>query len=68
MRRLRSPAGGCPWDRKQTPETLRRYLLEEAGEVADAIDEGDWSGLREELGDLMFQVVFLAELAAEEAR
>jgi tetrapyrrole methylase family protein/MazG family protein/ATP diphosphatase len=62
MRRLLAP-GGCPWDREQTYASLKRYVLEEAAEVVDAIDEGDMGHLREELGDLLLQVVFQAELA-----
>jgi len=62
--RLRAP-DGCPWDREQKLSDLRAYLLEEAHEVAAAIDEGGWSGLRGELGDLLFQVVFIAALAEE---
>jgi tetrapyrrole methylase family protein/MazG family protein/ATP diphosphatase len=65
MRRLLAP-DGCPWDREQTFETLRKYVLEEACEVIDAIDTGDRKGIREELGDLMLQVVFQAELARRE--
>jgi tetrapyrrole methylase family protein/MazG family protein/ATP diphosphatase len=65
MRRLLDP-GGCPWDREQSFETLRRYALEEACEVIDAIDSGDRKALREELGDLLLQVVFQAELARRE--
>ena len=57
---------GCPWDRKQTLETLKPYLVEEAYEVLDAIDSGDRSELREELGDLFLQVVFQSQLCAEE--
>lgn len=64
-RRLLGP-GGCPWDREQTFETTRKYVLEEACEVVDAIDSGDRAALREELGDLVLQVVFLAELARAE--
>jgi MazG family protein len=64
MARLRAP-GGCPWDREQTHETLRPYVLEEAYEVLDAIDRGDPGALRDELGDLLLQVVFHAELARE---
>jgi len=64
MARLRAP-GGCPWDRAQTPQTLRPYLLEEAYEVLDALDRGDQGALREELGDLLLQVVFHAQMAAE---
>jgi len=65
MRRLLDP-GGCPWDREQTFESLRKYTLEEACEVIDAIDSGDRRALREELGDLLLQVVFQAELARRE--
>jgi len=65
MRRLLGP-GGCPWDREQTFETTRKFVLEEACEVIDAIDSGDRSALREELGDLVLQVVFLSELARKE--
>ncbi len=61
MRRLLAP-GGCPWDREQSYESLRKYVLEEACEVIDAIDSSDRRALREELGDLLLQVVFLAEL------
>jgi MazG family protein len=62
MRRLLAP-DGCPWDREQTLETLRPYVIEEAHEVVDAIDSGKPEDLREELGDLLLQVVFQAELA-----
>ncbi len=65
MARLRAP-GGCPWDREQTPETLRPYLVEEAYEVLDAIDRGDLDAQRDELGDVLLQVVFHAEIAAEQ--
>jgi MazG family protein len=65
MRRLLGP-GGCPWDREQTYATLRKYVLEEACEVIDAIDSGDRGAMREELGDLLLQVVFQAELARAE--
>jgi MazG family protein len=64
MKRLRAP-DGCPWDREQTHRTLRPYLLEEAYEVADAIDRGEPRRLCEELGDLLLQVVFHAQLADE---
>jgi MazG family protein len=67
MRRLLAP-GGCPWDREQDYRSLRRYVLEEACEVIDAIDAGDFTALREELGDLALQVVFLSELAQREGR
>jgi nucleoside triphosphate diphosphatase len=62
--RLRSP-DGCPWDREQGLPNVRAYLLEEAHEVAGAIDSGDWGELAEELGDLLFQVAFLGRLAEE---
>ncbi len=61
MRRLLAP-DGCPWDREQSLESLRKYVLEEACEVIDAIDSGSRAALREELGDLLLQVVFQAEL------
>ena len=64
MARLRAP-GGCPWDREQDHRSLARHLLEEAHEVLDAIDANDTERLREELGDLMLQVVFHAEMARE---
>jgi MazG family protein len=64
MRRLLAP-DGCPWDREQTFASLRRYVLEEACEVIDAIDQGDPALLEEELGDLLLQVVFLAELGRQ---
>ena len=65
MDRLRSP-GGCPWDAEQTHESLARYLLEEAYEVLEAIETGDPVLLREELGDLLLQVLFHARLAEDE--
>jgi MazG family protein len=64
MHQLRGPEG-CPWDRKQTFETLKSYLLEETYEVMDAVDRRAWPELAEELGDLLLQPVFLAELASE---
>lgn len=63
MRRLLGPEG-CPWDRAQTLESLRPYVVEEAYEVVDAIDRGERDALKEELGDLLFQVVFQSEIAA----
>lgn len=66
MARLRDPATGCPWDREQTFATIAPHTIEEAYEVADAIRRGDLDELREELGDLLFQVVFYAQLASEE--
>ena len=65
MQRLRAP-GGCPWDREQNFDTIKPYLLEESYEVMDAIDKRDWSELAEELGDLLLQPVFFAQMAAEE--
>lgn len=65
MARLRAP-GGCPWDCKQSFETIKSYLLEETYEVMDAIDRRDWPGLTEELGDLLLQPVFFAEMAREQ--
>jgi len=66
-RRLRAP-GGCPWDREQTLESLRAYVLEEAYEVIQAIELGDTDGLVEELGDFLFQVVFISQIASEEGK
>jgi len=65
MRRLLDP-DGCPWDREQSYDSLKRYVLEEACEVIDAIESGDRKAMREELGDLLLQVVFQAELARRE--
>ncbi len=65
MARLRGP-DGCPWDREQTLESLKKNLVEETYEVIDAIDSGDRSQLREELGDLLLQVVFQSQITAEE--
>jgi MazG family protein len=65
MARLRDPQTGCPWDREQTPISLRKYLIEEAYEVVEAIDSGIPAKLSEELGDLLLQVVFHAQLAHE---
>jgi tetrapyrrole methylase family protein / MazG family protein len=67
MRRLRAP-DGCPWDREQTHETLKPYLIEEAYEVLDAIEAGDDRALAEELGDVLLQVVFHAQVASEDDR
>jgi MazG family protein len=67
MARLRGPAG-CPWDREQTPRSLRPYLLEEAYETLDAIERDDADALRDELGDLLLQVVFHAQMAADAGR
>src|SRR3984957_12472331 len=65
MARLRAP-GGCAWDREQTFDSIRKYTLEETYEVFDAIERRDWPHLAEELGDLMLQVLFYAEMAANE--
>lgn len=67
MARLRAP-GGCPWDREQSFDTIKPYLLEETYEVLDAIDARNWNGLAEELGDLLLEAVFFAQMAAEERR
>jgi len=67
MARLRAP-DGCPWDRQQTFDTIRKYTLEEAYEVFDAIERRDFAHLAEELGDLLLQVLFYAEMAANEGR
>ena len=66
MARLRDPDGGCPWDQEQTFATIAPYTVEEAYEVADAIERGDLKDLKEELGDLLFQVVFHARMAEEQ--
>ena len=66
MVRLRDPDGGCPWDVEQTFRTIAPYTIEEAYEVADAIERGDWNDLKGELGDLLFQVVFHARMAEEQ--
>jgi len=65
MRRLRDPNGGCPWDIEQSFETIAPYTIEEAYEVAGAIEDKDWPGLKEELGDLLLQVVYHARIAEE---
>lgn len=65
MQRLRSPQG-CPWDREQTARTLQPYLLEETYEVLEALDHEDPHAIREELGDLLLQVIFLAQIFAEQ--
>ena len=65
MAQLRAPDSGCPWDLKQTHESLRPHLIEESAEVLQAIESGDKANLREELGDLLLQVVFHAQLAQE---
>src|SRR5690606_38513519 len=67
MAKLRGP-GGCPWDREQDHHTLKRYLIEEAYEVLDAIDQSDDRALVEELGDVLLQVVFHSQIASETGR
>jgi len=67
MHTLRSP-GGCPWDAEQTHESLLKYLREESEEVVHAVRAGDWDNLKDELGDVLLQVLFHAELAAESGR
>ncbi|HEX8463276.1 MAG TPA: MazG family protein, partial [Abditibacterium sp.] len=67
MARLRAP-DGCPWDIEQTHQTLRAYLIEESAEVLDAIESGDDAHLCEELGDLLLQPVFHAQIASETGR
>jgi len=66
MARLRDPDGGCPWDLEQSFKTIAPYTIEEAYEVVDAIDRGDMADLRDELGDLLLQVVFHARMAEEQ--
>src|SRR5882724_6015680 len=66
MAALRTPQTGCPWDLEQNFSTIAPYTLEEAYEVADAIERGDLADLREELGDLLLQVVFHARMAEEQ--
>ncbi|ESS58859.1 nucleoside triphosphate pyrophosphohydrolase [Enterobacter cloacae S611] len=68
MQRLRDPQTGCPWDKEQTYATIAPYTLEETYEVLDAISREDFDDLRGELGDLLFQVVFYAQMAQEEGR
>lgn len=65
MARLRDPETGCPWDKEQTFATIVPYTLEEAYEVADTIEREDWSHLKDELGDLLFQVIYYAQMADE---
>lgn len=65
MARLRSPEGGCPWDLEQTHATIAPYTIEEAYEVAEAVEQGDPQALKEELGDLLLQVVFQAQIAQD---
>ena len=62
MEELRNPETGCPWDKEQTFETIAPYTIEEAYEVADAIKKNDQNSLKDELGDLLFQVIFYAQM------
>ncbi|WP_087023779.1 nucleoside triphosphate pyrophosphohydrolase [Thaumasiovibrio subtropicus] len=66
MVKLRDPNGGCPWDLKQRFDTIVPHTIEEVYEVADAIERQDWQELREELGDLLFQIIFYSQLAKED--
>ena len=68
MRRLRDPENGCPWDIEQSFATIAPYTIEEAYEVADAIEREDWAALPGELGDLLLQVVYYTQMGAEEGR
>ncbi len=65
MKSLRDPINGCPWDREQTIDSIKAFTLEEAYEVVDAIERNDIEGLRDELGDLLFHIVFYSEMADE---
>lgn len=67
MHKLRAP-GGCPWDREQTHSSLLKYLKEESREVARAVRRKDWENLKDELGDVLLQVLFHSELASEAGR
>jgi tetrapyrrole methylase family protein/MazG family protein len=62
---LRNPDGGCPWDQKQTPISMKSYLIEESHETAEAIDQGDPAHIKEELGDIFFQLLFISQLYTE---
>ncbi len=66
MAKLRDPQGGCPWDIKQTFDTIVPHTIEETYEVVDAIQNRDWPNLKEELGDLLFQVIFYSQMAKEQ--
>ncbi|WP_172565252.1 nucleoside triphosphate pyrophosphohydrolase [Vibrio navarrensis] len=66
MAKLRDPENGCPWDRKQTFDSVVPHTIEETYEVVDAIHKQDWSNLKEELGDLLFQVIFYSQIAKEQ--
>ena len=66
MRALRDPDSGCPWDRQQNFQSLIPYTIEEAYEVADAIERNNYDDIKSELGDLLFQIVFYSQLATEQ--
>lgn len=68
MQALRDPEGGCPWDREQSYQSIIRYTIEEVYEVVEAIETEDFDSLKDELGDLLFQIVFYAQIASEEQR
>jgi len=68
MRALRDPTGGCPWDQQQSYETILPFTLEEVYEVVESVESGDFDALRDELGDLLFQIIFYAQMAQEEGR
>src|ERR1700744_3595777 len=65
MRRLRDPDGGCPWDLEQNFKTIAPYTIEETYEVVEAIEQNDPKAIKEKLGDLLFQIVFHAQIASE---
>ena len=68
MERLRDPDTGCPWDLKQTYQSIAPFTLEECLELIDALEQNDFDHVEEELGDLLFQVIFYAQLGKEEGR
>ena len=68
MERLRDPAYGCPWDLKQTYQSIAPFTIEECLELIDALEQSDYEHVEEELGDLLFQVIFYAQLGKEEGR
>ena len=68
MKKLRDPKKGCPWDKKQTMETIIPYSIEEVYEVAEQVYNKNYDKLKEELGDLLFQVVYLTEIASEKKK
>ena len=68
MKKLRDPNNGCPWDKKQTMETIISHSIEEVYEVAEQIYKKDYNKLKEELGDLLFQVVYLSQIASEKKK